>query len=402
MTLSRHLKCVTILGCNLLALSAQAVQLETLPLQLNGFATVAAVSTSEDDVSYLNADDSWRFDTDSVAGIQLILPVNDKVSFTTQIVARGADDFDAELEWAYATIRAIDIADVRAGRLRIPFFLISDSLEVGYSYPWIRPPVEVYGQLGFSRFDGADSVVNFSVGDTDFVVQPFFGSTNPTQDFQGEEGELDVTNLWGLNVSLSYDWLTLRIGHTEGDFDITGVDSINQFLMGLQMAGFGYVADRFGVTGRHGKFTGVGLDIQYDDLRVLSEYTQRETDGLIADTTGWYVTVGYRFGTLMPHITLSELETDENYNAVTAYLPLMPMMLAGGTQQFVQMNTVNHDSVTLGLRWDFLPQTALKFEWQSMSVDGGSMPVSPSFSVGPTYTPGDDVDVYSIALDMIF
>jgi hypothetical protein len=374
-------------------------------VKINGFGTLAAVKTDNSSVDYINAGDNGNFDTDSIAGLQLYYPLHERFSLTGQFLAQGKEHygFNSDTAWLYGDFSVTDNVDVRAGRLRIPFFMLSDSLEVGYSYYWIRPPTDVYGQLGFTNFDGADALIKIPVGNSGLLVQPYFGSTNPTQDFQGDAGELSVSNLLGVNLQLDTRWITYRIGHTEGDFDINNVASLDGFLSGLNMMGFPNVADKFGIKNRHGKFSEIGINVDYENILVMSEYTQRKTDGLIPDTTAWYTSFGYRMGNFTPNVTYSELKTDENYDAVNAQIPFMPPMLAGGSAQFVQMNTSNNRSLTLGLRWDLLPKTALKFEWQKIAVDAGAYPLNPVFAVNPAgYRSGDDVELFTVAVDFIF
>ncbi|MFL0798156.1 MAG: hypothetical protein K6L73_11780 [Cellvibrionaceae bacterium] len=380
---------------------AMAGSLDTI--RVNGFATAAGVMTDDESVQFLGAGDDLKFNADTIVGLQFHMPVNKRVSFTTQIIARGFDNYDAELEWAYATMKLGGGTNLRAGRLRIPFFMISDSLEVGYSYPWIRPPVEVYGQLSFNRFDGVDLLWRGSAGDFDISAQPIFGSTEQDQNFLSYEGELEVTNLWGVNFNLSNDWMSVRLGHVEGDFSLFGFDDVDNFVAGLGAAGFSSVAERFSVSDRHGKFTGLGVDIDYNNFKIMSEYTERETDGLIADTSAWYFTAGYRIGKFMPHITFAEFETEEDYSTVEAQYPAMAavdpsMSLVGGSAQFIQVNNENQESITVGLRWNFMPKAALKFEWQMVDVEDGSGPVSTIYSSSSD----EDFDVITIGLDLVF
>ncbi len=369
-------------------------------VKVDGFLTLAAVYNDNKDIAFYEANDGVNWNTDSVAGLQVKAPLLTDLDVTAQLVSRGYDDdYDPHLEWLFLTYEMVNNLDVRVGRLRIPFFMFSDSLEVGYSYPWVRPPVDVYGQLGFSRFDGADLLYSVPVSSMQVNVQPFFGKTDNRVIMPGQDGKLEVTNLWGIHASASNDWLTLHAGHTEGDFDIKGIDALDGFLGGLEMAGFPSVADKFGITDRHGTFDGVGLDANLDNWRFISEYTKRGTDGLMANTTGWYATVAYQYHKLTPHLTFSKLKTDENYDDEVAAAALMPGMLAGGTMQFVHDNTVNQDSITAGLRWNVARHTALKFEWQQIDPDDDSAPL---FVVKDASYDGDPINVFTIALDAVF
>ena len=134
-----------------------------LPVKIDGFGTLAGVKNDNADVSFYGANDEVDWDTDSVLGLQIKVPLSDKLSLTGQVVARGYEDYDTKMEWLFMTYGLSDNLDARAGRLRIPFFMYSDSLEVGYSYLWVRPPVDVYGQLGFTSFDGADALYSIPV-----------------------------------------------------------------------------------------------------------------------------------------------------------------------------------------------------------------------------------------------
>jgi hypothetical protein len=46
---------------------------------------------------------------------------------------------------------------VRLGRTVLPSFLYSDTREVGYSNPWVRPPIEAYSLVPIDHSDGVDA-----------------------------------------------------------------------------------------------------------------------------------------------------------------------------------------------------------------------------------------------------
>lgn len=369
------------------------------PISVDGFGTLAAVHNDNHSVSFYDADDRTDWNTDSMLGLQVKLPLLDRLSLTGQVVARGYENYDLQVEWMFLTYEAADDLYLRGGRLRIPFFMFSDSLEVGYSYPWIRLPVDVYGQLGFTTFEGADAVCSMPIGNMKLELQPFAGSTKPDYIRSGQNGRLEVSNLWGLHAVLGNDWLELHASHTEGDFDLRGIDSISGYLGGLEMAGFPAVADQFGTSNRHGTFDGLGFDANLDNFRLIGEYTRRGTDGLIANTTGWYTTLAYTYKAFTPHITFSELKTTEDFSGEILAATAMPPMLAMGTMQFAHMNKVNESSVTVGLRWDVANNTALKMEWQRINPDNDS---SPLIAVRDFTYAGDPVNVYSVAVDFVF
>ena len=57
------------------------------------------------------------------------------------------------------------------------------------------------------------------------------------------------------------------------------------------------------------------------NIVLASEYTMRRIKkGPVADTTGWYVMGGYRFGSVLPYVSFSKLKVDEvNVPTTMAY-----------------------------------------------------------------------------------
>ncbi len=119
----------------------QAMAIEDI--RINGFLTAAATQTDADSPYNIDlASDALRFDgRDNRLGLQIAADINERMSFTMQLLARAVpDNFNAEADWAFVGYNVSDDLQVRAGKVKLPTFLTSDYIEVGYAYPWIRPP----------------------------------------------------------------------------------------------------------------------------------------------------------------------------------------------------------------------------------------------------------------------
>ncbi|HEY9033638.1 MAG TPA: porin [Pseudomonadales bacterium] len=402
-----------ILALAVLPASAGAASLKDI--RVNGFATVAGVASNSEGerINYLGADKSLSFDSDSKMGIQLTMPATEALDFTVQLVAKGSENYAVEAEWAFGAFAVNDWLTVRAGRLRIPFFRISNSLLVGYSYPWVRPPMDTYGQFAFSRFTGVDALLSVPLGSSTLVFHPHYGTSASDFEMMGMAGEFSVKQLLGMNITWNYDWISLRLGHTEGDYDVYGFTALEPLAdIMYQFSGKRRVADQFAIRERHGQFTGFGVDIDYQGFKFLGEYNVRKTDGLMTDTSSWYVTFAYQFGKFLPHISWSQFRTDENYDRAMAAVPLIdlgdPDLTAdvqGAFNQIIAFNRVNQQSLTAGLRYDFMPKTALKLEYQRIMPQRGSSLLSPPFEGSAVVYQGsavDAVELYTVALDFVF
>ena len=121
-------------------------------VSLSGFLTAGATYADKQLLTNSNTvsqdgtiENTPGFTSDSCLGVQISAKVNSDVSVTGQLLAKAREDnSNVKADWAFVTYRVSDPVSVRAGKIKFPTFLISDYYEVGYAYPWIRPPQEVY------------------------------------------------------------------------------------------------------------------------------------------------------------------------------------------------------------------------------------------------------------------
>ncbi|MCK9532110.1 MAG: hypothetical protein M0R77_16355 [Gammaproteobacteria bacterium] len=246
-------------------------------VSINGFLTTSLVGIDESDVTYLNAfTDQPRFDnTDSRLGLQFTGAINDRMSATAQLLARGRGSNNTiETDWAFVSMDVAAQAQVRAGKLKFPTFLISDYYEVGYAYPWMRPPQEVYSLNPISTLVGVDALYTPSLGGTSLLIQPFVGfnrgeayasasqaammsamdPANPTS--PGDAIAFDAPVLAGVNAVLNFNAGSFRLGYTHAEVD----------------------AQAFGIEGETAGFASAGLTVDWHDLVLYTEYVDRDAE----------------------------------------------------------------------------------------------------------------------------
>ena len=148
-------------------------------------------------------------------------------------------------------------------------------------------------------------------------------------------------------------------------------------------AGFGTI------DGDSGTFAGLGLIVDWRNIVLYSEYIQRDTDNTQAlnfafpDQAAWYVTLGYRYRTVLPYVTFADL--DEGADATPTAL--------------------RQSSVALGLRWDIDDAAAIKFEAKQIDPGETAFPPLAPTPVKLGLWDGPQVDkgnVYTITFDTIF
>ncbi|MGE6527674.1 hypothetical protein ACQKEM_01370 [Pseudomonas sp. NPDC077382] len=367
--------------------TTQAFALEQGEHRLNGFGTVGVthLGGEDDGRSYGvqgQTNDSWRGDQLSKFGAQLSYGITDTVGVTVQATAKAQqDEWKANLEWAYLSWQTTDQLMLRAGRLRSPVYMYSESLDVGYSYPWLRLPDEVYSQVQVTNYEGVDAVYTVPLSYGSVTVQ-VAGGQSKNRDYYAydEQFDIDYGKLFGASVSLATnDFGTLRIGYVEADIttDISG--TVDATAIGL---GANRSLSLLDLDKEKGKFTSIGY--QYDNGTWVSsnEWTSRmiENDEM-ESIDSFYLMGGRRFGDFLPHVTYAQL--DDN----------------GGRQS----------SWTLGLNYQAAPTVVVKGEYKRVDTKNGYDGVFTrnaqevfENAVGIAPTRNYDSDIVSVGVDFVF
>jgi len=383
----------------------------------NGFASAGGGMVLDDGESYYGFDDSLGFEEDSKIGLQFDVDLTDKWSATVQGVARGRDDWEAEVEWAYLSYEVNRNWTVRAGRLRGPFYMISDYLEVGYAYPWLRPPKEVYDRLPISAFEGIDVIYSTSIGGWDLQAQTYYAETHKLIDFAGEAADTDIEHT-GIVFTGSNEWLTLRGSYHYGETEIY-VASLDPLFGALQQLGAGLVQTGtqlgipplvdagIGVQGIPGDmiisdksaaFVEAGFIVDPgENWFVRGEWTGLRYDRhIIPESTSYYTTGGLRHRNFSYFLTFANDTTDPQTGfsdplvAASAIIaPLDPATAATLDALAAAVDGAGFlpedlKTWTLGMRWDFADSMAFKAEYARSDT---------GFS---------DYDAVSFGVDMVF
>lgn len=370
------------LACTLTTVDAQEIE-------FNGFLSAVGGLTTEEDTEYAGYDDEAGFDPDSVLGLQVNATISDRLRAVAQVLARGDDDFDAELEWAYLAYDVSDRFTFRAGRLRAPFYQYSDFLDVSYAYPWIRPPEEVYSIVNITGFQGIDLLYNWNTGNWSNEIQAYYGAEDGEVAVNGARAQQEVNDFAGLAVETGNNLLTFRASVHQGEVTAI-VPDIEPLFDTLRQVGFGSVADRLEVRDKDARF--YGLFGGYDDGRFFGqvEWTRLDwqDDSFFSPVDAWYATAGARTGAFTYHLTYSvaDQEPDADFSAP----------IPGGVSPQLDVLKATVDSlplraddqaITAGVRWDFTSNLAFKLEYSDVSRD----------------VPGDlDTGLVSFGFDMVF
>jgi len=370
----------------LAALAATSTAAQSV--QITGFGQMVA-GTVSDGTTFPGTgyDSDWDFKDESLFALQVRGDLNEQWSATAQIVARGRDDFDPEFAWAYVGWNGGNGWSAKLGRQRVPFFRYSDFLEVGYAYPWLRPPHAVYNAT-FSNYDGASASYSFGSGDWFSNVGVVGGKNEDSLTISNLPATQELGSLVGIYADTTYaDWLTLRASYLQADVSVDA-QAINPLLTALRGNGFANVAEAVDFTEDHGRFIGLAAEVNKGNWLLIGEWTDTKIDdAYYADRTQYYITGGYRFGAWMPSVTWARRD-NEAKPGIVALLPNVPPLagLRAATAGVVLSEALDATYWSYGLRWDVATNVALKADYTQYTNDTPASADADSLAVGVVFT----------------
>jgi len=297
---------------------------------------------------------------ESKLGLQGMVKFTPALSFTSQLVARTADVSQISLEWAYLTFEINPEWTVQAGRKRLPLFYYSDSQDVGFSYPWLRLPPDVYGWDAVN-YNGASATYRKVLGTWSLKADAFAGYESTRNSpyaklYYTEPKTIDWTNIVGGDVELNKDWLTFRLTYIH-----SGYQQLDQ------ATGMRDTWPSGADTGKQTIF-GASLNVDTEHLLMRSEYSVFDRGSFQYTAHAWMVGVGSPIGKWTPMVTASSYK--ESTNFPDGYVPS------------------SWNSLAFSARYDLTNTSALKFQVDRLH-DG------PNTFMG-------DANVIAVSYDFVF
>lgn len=336
-------------------------------VDITGYISLRGGMLNEKDITYLGGvGDEFSFSNETTFGVQLKAPVVENIHMVLQLSGDSIET-QAEVDWAFVEYQVLSSLNIRGGRLRVPGFMVSEYQAVGYAYPWVQTPLEVYGLTPFLRYEGVDFRYFTSIGNVDLRINPFLGSTS-NQDLR--IGQLVYANqdsqFGGIDVQANYESMSVRIGYSKYDFDLKAdswdvsmqalidglvvipgnpaieslgiVDVIDQLAAGATataatIAGLGdpvtaafYTAEAASFTAQKANYTNdsimggeqdgeyfsIGFSYDSENILLMAEMIKGGISGAFPNAKGSYATLGYRLGSWMPHLTYAALRSTDD------------------------------------------------------------------------------------------
>jgi len=351
----------------------------------SGFGTLGVMATDTDKVGFIRdlsqpypgATDHPNARPDSRLGLQLDLRVSDTLHGAVQVVSKERYDgtFKPQLTMAMLAWNPVSNLSVRAGRLPLDQLLGAESRDAGYSYLWVRPSLEVYGQFPVSQFDGVDLAQTFDLGGGTLLVAKVFGGfeqedvpivgSPPYRDSGARAAgfHFDLTRgPW----TFRYAWDTGRPHHDWPPKISILETAMAQYAIALSDPRLAQTGTGLGLVGSSARLWGVMGAYEGGRIQAQASFTRFTTNRLISPNlwTG-QASLGYRVGQVVPYAIYSRVDSGHPQ----PYLGVMPSLpdpittaVVAGVEYAVAYAHSDRHTLAGGLRWDFRPNMDLKFQ----------------------------------------
>lgn len=409
---------LTMLFC---AVDVRAGELDTSMFALSGYGTVGVVHSSERQADYTNSpwykpsgagySQNWSASVDSRIGLQLDAKFNPQLSAVVQVVSqlRYDNTYTPSLEWANVKYDFTPDTSVRLGRIVTSTFLASDYRNVGYAYPWVRPPLDVYNMMPVNTNDGVDVSYRSHFGDATNTIQGLYGVDNPKSPGNAYNPAISnnpARNIWGVFDTYESGPATLRLAYQRANLSLDGINTFFDLFKQFGSQGIN-LANKYGSYKVPGAFWGASASYDPGKWFVMGEFGQSKIQpSFMGEQRAWYVSSGYRTGNFTPYVAYSRSKKLSNTSDPGLNLGLVPAgpmqgfaaRLNAGLNSFLKPTTGT--TVTVGCRWDIMKNTDLKLQYEHVSLDAGSsgLLINPQ----PGYKPGGSFNLISAAVDWVF
>ena len=373
-------------------------------INVSGFATIAggyiddntvganSISKTPGHAGY--SSEKIEFQPDSLAAIQISSRLTDDMSVTVQMIGRFSDEeAEVNLEWAYINYDLFDGVTVQAGRFRPAVYLYSNTLDIGFSYLWIAPPSEVYSQVPMTYTDGLNLLFSHTF-ENDMTLEASIYASNVNTDLSvsGQKIPFKFNNLIGTEFTLGNDYFKLRAGYakTELNAELSTLGINDTLPVSIFQA--------LNLQDASGTFSSLGITVDYKNIIFIGEYAARiiEDSVFTEETASYYTTLGYRMGSLTPHVTYSAIENTYNKSSlITGAGAIVDATVNGQINAARSAQATDSNTLTVGMRYDLNPRACLKFEYQKINKTPQDVQLVP-------FEQETDANLYNVALNVIF
>jgi hypothetical protein len=393
------------------AVLAQGTGATPSAFSLRGFGTFGLARSTNADAEIVRdifqpggVTDHWSGKIDSSFGLQVNYAATEALEAVVQAVSRynHRGNFSPQVSWAFLKYAPNAYLSLRGGRVGTDFLMRGDSQQIGYSQLTVRPNIDYFYTLSSARLDGFDAQLTLPAGEGLVRGKTYYGLFREQVSDGGETRDLRKSRLLGVNLDYQRgDWLwrasyaRLRFGGAETPL----VRQLQSALIATGEPAAVRAAGAIALEDTDGRIYSLGAT--YDNgpfsAQAMVGHFQFQSATFENQDAGMLL-AGYRLGTATPFVGYSKVRSYRRHlsTGLPDSGPTAPINAA--VADVLARSHADQYTVSVGVRWDFMRDAALKF--QADAIRG--KPDSVLTVQRATADWNGRTNVFSVALDFIF
>ncbi len=397
----------------LAATAAHAQESEPSAWTFGGFASLGVVHSDNDYADFSSniltgegagGTRSFSHIPDSRLGAQLGYRHDRKWSAVLQVGTEHRFDgtYRTQVEWGNVKYQATPDLALRVGRIALPIFLAADYRKIGYAYPWVRTPSEVYGGVPITNSDGLDVAYRWRHAGVKHTTQAFWGRTDI---YLTETTDVKARDMGGITHTAEIGSTTMRVSAFKANLNVNIFRDMFDAFRKFGPQGIA-IAEKYDVINK--RTFGYTMGINYDpgNWFLMAEGGHMESPSFFSSSNGAYVSTGVRTGDFTPYVayayTKGKQFKDEKGLSLAGLPPpyaYAASQLNGGLKQLLDTVAIQ-SNVSVGMRWDFRPDMAFKVQYERVTPRKGSRGTLNNLK--PGFQSDQGINVTSAVLDVVF
>lgn len=393
------------------AVLAQSANGAPSALSLRGFGTLGLARSTNADAEIVRdifqpggISDRWSGKIDTSLGLQADYAVTEALEAVVQAVSRYNQhgNFSPQVSWAFLKYEPNAYLSLRGGRVGTDFLMRGDSQQIGYSQLTVRPNIDYFYTLSSARLDGFDAQATLPVGEGLVRSKAYYGLFREQVSDGGETRDLKKSRLLGVNLDyLRGDWMwrvsygRLRFGGEETPL----VQQLQSALIDTGVPAAVHAAGAIALEDTDGRIYSLGAT--YDNgpfsVQAMAGHFRFQSAAFENQDAGMLL-ASYRLGTATPFVGYSKVRSYRRHLSTGLPDGGATAPINAAVAGVLARSHADQYTVSVGVRWDFMRDAALKF--QADAIRGS--PDSVLTVQRETADWNGRTNVFSVTLDFIF
>ena len=344
-------------------------------LTLRGFGTVGLVRSTDgqaevarDLLQPRGVSNHWSGKIDSNLGVQLNYLASESVEAVIQAVSRYnyKGNYSPELTEALLKYDPSPYISLRMGRVGTDLFMHGDSRLIGYSQLAARPNIDYYSSLAVTYLDGGDLQATFPLGEGLLRAKGYYGFLREMLPFDDEHLDLRGSRAIGGYLDYQQGGWQWRAGMAQISFKHSvpsPLSDVRSELIGSGVTSAQKTAADLELQGTKARYYSMGVVYDRGPLLMQVMLGRLSYDSkAIQDQDSAMFLAGYRIGNLKPFIGYSRARS--RASPVSSGLPDTGshVQINAALNDYLAESHVDQHTYSIGLRWDFRRDMALKLQ----------------------------------------